>query len=185
MIPKYAKVGRFFNHFIIIVLVCLGSLILLNFYSKKSIRKCDMKYGLCPAAACVPDPYDSSKAYCSCHVKTGTNYSVGNDNCDNIQPYHTASGEVIYSDYSPTIEKMGYHLESCPAEAVNYDCMNKKCSVDPNDEKKAICICEKSDNKGRSWLTFNKNGQPKTCNNQSGFFKGQHEITAEFINQNP
>ena len=137
--------------------------------SSSNIIKCNMKYGLCPAARCVPDPYDDSKAVCMCDVVTGPNYSVGIDDCEKIKPYMSNSGqEVIFSDFSPIIEKMGYHLQKCHPEEVNLNCMNKICSVDPNDPSKAICLCDKLDNKGLEWVTYNKDGGPRACNYQSG-----------------
>jgi len=143
-----------------------------------------MKFGLCPAAKCVPNPYDASKAYCFCDVVNGTNYSFGNTNCENILPYNESGEEKIFSDFSPIIEKMGYHLESCPPEAVNLNCMNKICSVYPNDPTKALCVCDKTDNKGLEWYTFNKNSEPKTCNYQSGTSKQNDLKLNAFIAQN-
>jgi len=116
-----------------------------NNNNNNNIIKCNMKYGLCTAAQCVPHPYDNSKAYCFCDVVNGENYSVGGKSCKNISPYTKKSGEeIIFSDFSPIIEKMGYHVVSCPPEAVNLNCMNKICSVNPNDPSKAICICDKT-----------------------------------------
>ena len=140
-----------------------------NINKSSNIIKCNMKYGLCPAAKCIPNPYDDSKAYCMCDVANGTNYSVGNNDCENIKPYKSKSGqEIIFSDFSPVITKMGYHIQTCPPEAVNLNCMNKICSVDPNNPSKAICLCDKLDNNGLDWITYNKDGAPKTCNYQSG-----------------
>ena len=171
--------------YFILILLLLGLLLVGIVISRdKPITKCNMKYALCPAAKCTPYPYDNSKAYCFCDVQIGTNYSVGNDNCDNIQPFHTSSGEFIYSDYNPIIEKMGYHVQPCAPEEVNLNCMNKICKVDPNDPTKAVCVCDKTDNKGISWFTYNKNGEPKTCNYQSGANFDQHKKVMAFIKQN-
>ena len=174
--------------FYIIFIICLSIFVfcLLANLDNNKIVKCNMKFGLCPAAKCVPNPYDSSKAYCFCDVATGTNYSVGNSSCENIRPYTNDSGEeIIFSDFSPVINKMGYHLESCPAEAVNLNCMNKICSVYPNDPTKALCICDKLDNKGLSWSTFNKNGEPKICNYKSGASTQDNVKLNAFIKNNP
>ena len=134
--------------FIVIFVIYIA----VSMYSKNNSNamvKCNMKFGLCPAAKCIPTPYDASKAFCMCDVATGTNYSVGNSDCEKIQPYKTKTGEeIIFSDFSPVITKMGYHVTSCPPEAVNMNCMNKICSVDPNNPAKAICICDKLDNNG-------------------------------------
>jgi hypothetical protein len=144
-----------------------------------------MKYALCPAAECVPTPFDNSKAYCFCDVINGNNYSVGNNNCLNIKPYNTKTGEeIIFSDFSPIIQKMGYHKIICPPEAVNYNCMNKICSVNPNDTSKAICICDKTFNEGLNWFTYNKIGQPNICNYKSGASIKQNQKNIKFIKEN-
>jgi hypothetical protein len=172
----------------VVVIFSVGVLVFFLYFSSSVSQtvKCNMKYGLCPAAKCIPDPYDESKAYCLCDVATGTNYSVGNDDCEKIRPYKSASGqEFIYSDFSPVIQKMGYHLQHCPPEDTNLNCMNKICSVDPNNPKKAICVCDKLDNNGLEWVTFNKDGAPKTCNYQSGASKQSYLDMNAFIKRNP
>lgn len=172
---------------ILAVFIFIIYIIISMYFTKNSNKmvKCNMKFGLCPAAKCIPSPYDDTKAFCMCDVATGTNYSVGNNDCEKIQPYKTKNGqEIIFSDFSPSITKMGYHLTYCPPEAVNMNCMNKICSVDPNDSSKAICICDKLDNNGLDWVTFNKNGAPKTCNYQSGASKQGYLHTNTFIQQN-
>ena len=157
-----------------------------NNNNNNKIIKCNMKFGLCPAAQCVPHPYDDSKAYCFCDAVNGENYSVGGNSCKNISPYTKKSGEeIIFSDFSPIIQKMGYHLVSCPPEAVNLNCMNKICSVNPNDPSKAICICDKTDNKGLNWATYNKNGEPKICNYKSGASTQSSTTLLNFIKQHP
>lgn len=151
--------------------------------SKKMV-KCNMKFGLCPAAKCIPYPNDDSKAYCMCDVVTGPNYSVGNDDCGKIKSYKTKSGkEIIYSTFSPIIKtKRNYRLQKCPPKATNLDCMNKICSVDPNNPKKAICLCDKLDNKGLKWATFNKKNEPAICNYKSGASVKDYLKTKKFIN---
>jgi len=170
----------------IVKLIFKGKNINTNTNTNNNIIKCNMKYGLCPAAKCVPNPYVSSKAYCFCDVANGTNYSVGNNICKNIKPYTTKTGEeIIFSDFSPIIEKMGYHLETCPSKSVNLNCMNKICSVDPNNPSKAICICDQINNENLDWVTFNKNGEHKTCDYQSGSSVQNYIELMDFIKQNP
>ena len=62
--------------------------------------------------------------------------------------------------------------------------MNKICSVDPNNPSKAVCLCDKLDNNGLDWVTFNKNGDPKTCNYQSGASKQSSLSLNSFISEN-
>jgi len=172
---------------VIFILAIFAVYVIYKYMSKNMSKssdtiKCNMKFGLCPAAKCIPNPYDDSKAYCMCDVANGVNYSVGNNDCEKIKPYTSKSGqEVIFSDFSPVITKMGYHLQTCPPEAVNLNCMNKICSVDPNNPSKAICLCDKLDNHGLDWVTFNKNGEPKTCNYQSGASKQSYVNLNSFI----
>jgi len=71
--------------------------------NEEKIIKCNQKYALCPAAKCVPNPFDSNQAYCDCFVKTGVNYSVRNESCNNLQPFKESSNEYIYSTFSPII----------------------------------------------------------------------------------
>ena len=170
---------------VLLILLILG--LLYKFVTvNNDIVKCNMKYALCPAAKCVPDPNDNSKAYCFCDVKNGTNYSFGNNNCKNIQPYINESGsEMIYSDFSPIIKNMGYHGVTCPSEAVNLNCMNKICSVYPHDPSKAICVCDKTNNQGQNWVTYNKNNTEKICNYQSGASLEQQARLQKFIKENP
>jgi len=189
------KIKKFkFKLIFLFIILIFGIFIIYGIYllfqyldpsKNNSTVKCNMKYGLCPAAKCIPSPYDDSKAFCYCDVKTGNNYSVGNNDCNNIQPYTTKSGEeMIFSDFSPIITKLGYHLTKCTPEAVNLNCMNKICSIDPNNPSKAICICDKLDNNGLEWVTYNKNGAPKTCNYQSGASMQSHLNIDKFIKKN-
>lgn len=51
-----------------IVIILLGFFAYLlysnNNQPKMNAVKCNQKYGLCPAAKCIPNPFDSSQAYC-------------------------------------------------------------------------------------------------------------------------
>jgi len=169
--------------FLVFVFILLGFIYLQPLLNNNNIVKCNQKFGLCPSAQCVPNPNDDSKAYCFCDVKNGSNYSLGNNSCEKISPYKTnAHQEIIFSDFSPIIKKMGYHQITCPPETVNLNCMNKICSVYPNDPTKAICICDKTNNNGMNWVTYNKNGEPKKCNYKSGASYSNFTKLMNFIN---
>ena len=184
VLKKFSSKFLFLGIFLVLAIIAV-CVIYKNINKSSNIIKCNMKYGLCPAAKCIPNPYDDSKAYCMCDVTNGTNYSVGNNDCENIKPYTSKSGqEVIFSDFSPVITKMGYHVQKCPPEAVNLNCMNKICSVDPNNPSKAICLCDKLDNNGLDWVTYNKNGESKTCNYQSGASNQSYLSLNSFIKEN-
>jgi hypothetical protein len=119
-----------------------------------------------------------------CDVANGINYSA-NNSCENIQPYTKDGKEIIFSDFGTVINKMGYHVQQCPPEGVNLDCMNKICVVDPNNSSKAICLCDKLDNNGLEWVTYNKDGEPKSCNYQSGSSNLSNSHLQKFIVNNP
>jgi len=183
---KSSSTFLFLGVIIVLVIFALHVIYKYAFGNSSKTIKCNMKFGLCPAAKCVPYPHDDSKAYCMCDVATGSNYSVGNNDCEKIKPYTSKSGqEVIFSDFSPIIKKMGYHVQTCPPEAVNLNCMNKICSVYPNNPSKAICLCDKLDNNGLDWVTFNKDGAPKTCNYQSGTSNQSYLNLNAFIAKHP
>jgi len=166
---------------IIIVIIIMVNMVIKGEGVDKMVR-CRMKYGLCPAARCVANPTNDNQAYCFCDVVEGDNYSLGNDSCKKISPYRTVyNNDIIYSDFSPIIEEEGYHMVRCPSEAVNLNCMNKICTVYPEDPSKAICVCEKTDNKGKEWVTFNKDGEAKRCNYQSGASVDDYKKIKRFI----
>jgi len=184
-VPK-TKIVFILCFIFVILLICFY---LYSVYSNQSSKinavKCNQKYGLCPAASCIPNPTDSTQAYCSCDVVNGVNYSLGNDSCEKVKGYTSKNGqEVIYSTFSPIIQSMGYKKTNCPPQDINLNCMNKICSVNPNDPSNAICVCDVSDNQGLDWLTFNKNKTPTTCNYQSGASAQDYKTINSFIDSN-
>lgn len=172
--------------FFIFIIFFIFSSLSSFFSNNQKIIKCNQKYALCPAAKCIPDPFNNNNAYCDCFVKTGVNYSIGGNSCKDLSSYHGATGnEYIYSTFSPEIKNMGYHEISCPSQGTNLNCMNKICSVDPNNPGKAICVCSKIDNQGETWATFNKNNTNSSCNYLSGASNTGYNQMNEFIKSNP
>jgi hypothetical protein len=153
--------------------------------NRRTITKCHQKYALCPAAKCVPNPLDDKKALCDCFVETGTNYSVRGrsrkSTCKSIKRYKKKGVEYIYSTFSPIIKKKGYSRIFCPSKGINLDCMNKLCSVDPQNPKRAICVCSKTNNRGKKWATFNKKNTSSSCIYLSGASKIDSQKMDQFI----
>jgi hypothetical protein len=81
-------------------------------------------------------------------------------------------------------KSMGYKRISCPSNDTNLNCMNKLCSINPNNPNKAICVCNKLNNNGNKWYTFNKNNTAPICNYQSGTSLTDYEKMVSFINNN-
>ena len=169
-----------FNKIIIFFIATIILFIIYFLYNdlyneNKRTIKCNQTFALCPAAECTPDPLKSNNVYCPCKVSTGANYSYGNKTCDEISPYTGDNGEkYIYSTFSPIIASLGYEQVSCPSKGVNLNCMNKLCTVNPNNPKEAICVCNSTNNNGESWFSWQKKNTKSSCNYVSGGSLTQH-----------
>src|SRR5262245_38239195 len=104
------------------------------------MQLCKHQYALCTSALCVPEPGDPTKAICFCHVDE--NASMASVPCKTIQPSVDANGiRTVYSAFSLEQFKQGKKVLRCPNGTPWTWCLNKRCTVDPSDPKKAICVC--------------------------------------------
>src|SRR6266536_2038300 len=109
--------------------------------AKSNMQLCKHPYALCTSALCIPQPGDPSKAICFCAVEDGA--SMSSVPCNTIQPSTDANGiRTVYSAFSLEQFKQGKKVLRCPNGAPWTWCLNKRCTVDPSDPKKAICICD-------------------------------------------
>ena len=185
---KLKNIIKLKNIFIILFFIILIYFIFNLFYSNNNntnkIIKCNQKFALCPQAKCLPSPTNKNNGLCECFVKTGINYSVGGNSCNNLTHYKDGLNEYIYSTFSPIIKKMGYNRITCPSNGVMLNCMNKICSVDPNNPDRAICECSKVNTNNKQWSTFNKNNTNSSCNYLSGAFLDDSTNMDLFIKNN-
>ncbi len=128
---------------------------------------CNQQHALCTSALCVPQPGDPSKAICFCDVETGLNMSTSP--CDKLRPSIDANGiQTIYSTLSFEQFKQGKLGMKCPSGTPWTWCLNKRCTQDPFDPQKAICVCDVK--RTQEWTTLGGNCDTSTC--KTGYWSG-------------
>jgi hypothetical protein len=122
---------------------------------------CKQPYALCTSAVCVPVPGDPTKTICSCDVEDGA--SMSSVACNTLTPSTDANGiHTIYSTYSLTQSVQGLKALKCPGGTPWSQCLNKVCTVDPSNPKKALCLCDVVRNP-TEWMTLGGNCDTSTC----------------------
>lgn len=135
---------------------------------KTSNHVCQFQYALCTSALCVPQPNNPEQAICFCDVEEGK--SMSTVPCHTIQPSTDANGiRNIYSTFSLDQFKQGKKAMKCPNGTPWTWCLNKQCTIDPANSKKAICVCDVVRNTGE-WMTLGGNCDTSTC--ETGYWSG-------------
>lgn len=128
---------------------------------------CKHQYALCTSALCVPLPGDSSRAVCFCDVKEGA--SMATAPCNTLQPRTNSHGiRTVYSTFAFEQFKEGKEGMVCPTGTAWTWCLNKRCTVDPSNSEKAICICDVM--RKEEWMTLGGNCDRRTC--ATGYWSG-------------
>src|SRR5262249_53201565 len=121
---------------------------------------CKQQTALCTSAPCVPQPGDPTKAVCSCVVEEGMSMSTAP--CSTLQPTTDSNGiTTAYSTFSLDQFKTGKEGMKCPSGTPWTWCLNKPCTVDPADSKKAMCVCDVV--RTGEWMTLGGNCDTSTC----------------------
>ena len=135
--------------------------------AKSDMQLCKHQYALCTSALCIPQPVDPTKAICFCAVEEGA--SMASVPCNTIQPSTDANGvRTVYSAFSLEQFKQGKKVLTCASGTPWTWCLNKRCTVDPSDPKKAICVCDVL-RTGES-ITLGGNCDTATCS--TGYWSG-------------
>jgi hypothetical protein len=135
--------------------------------AKSDMQLCKHQYALCTSALCIPQPGDPTKAICFCAVEEGA--SMASVPCNTIQPSTDANGiRTVYSAFSLEQFKQGKKVLTCASGTPWTWCLNKRCTVDPSDAKKAICVCDVL-RTGES-ITLGGNCDTGTCS--TGYWSG-------------
>lgn len=135
--------------------------------AKSDMQLCKHQYALCTSALCIPQPGDPTKAICFCAVEQGA--SMASVPCNTIQPGTDANGiRTVYSAFSLEQFKEGKKVLRCPNGTPWTWCLNKPCTVDPSDSKKAICVCDVL--RTEEWITLGGNCETATC--ATGYWSG-------------
>jgi hypothetical protein len=120
---------------------------------------CKQEYALCTSARCIPDPLNPKVAICFCDVEEG--YSMASVPCEKTAPANENGIKTVTSAFSLEQLKSGKQVMTCPAGTPWTWCLDKKCTVDPTDPKKAICICDVV--RQDEWITFGGDCDTSTC----------------------
>jgi hypothetical protein len=151
-------------------LLPLMAVVMVSFAYKNaggSNQLCKHPYALCTSALCVPQPGDPTQAICFCDVEEGP--SMSTVPCDSIKPSTDSNGiRTVYSTFSLKQFLDGKQGMKCPEGTPWTWCLNKRCTVDPSNAKRAICVCDVL-RKGE-WMTLGGNCDTATC--QTGYWSG-------------
>ena len=135
--------------------------------AKSDMQLCKHQYALCTSALCIPQPGDPTKAICVCAVEDGA--SMASVPCNTIQPSTDANGiRTVYSAFSLEQFKQGKKVLTCASGTPWTWCLNKRCTVDTSDPKKAICVCDVL--RTGEWITLGGNCDTATCS--TGYWSG-------------
>ena len=135
--------------------------------AKSNMLLCKHQYALCTSALCIPQPGDPTKAICFCDVQDGA--SMASVPCSTIQPSTDANGiRTVYSAFSLAQFKEDKKVLKCASGTPWTWCLNKRCTVDPSDPKKAVCVCDVL--RTEEWITLGGKCDTGTCT--TGYWSG-------------
>jgi len=122
---------------------------------------CQQQFALCTSAPCIPEPGDPKVAICSCDVEDGP--SLASVACDTVKPSTDANGiRTVYSQFALKQWQQGKKTLKCPSGTPWTWCLDKPCTVDPANPKKAICACDVV--RTGEWITAGGSCNTATCN---------------------
>lgn len=128
---------------------------------------CKHQFALCTSAICVPLPGDPTKAICFCDVEEGPSFTT--QPCETLAPRTDKNGiRTVFSQYSYKQFGQGKKGMKCPSGTPWTWCLNKRCTVDPANPKKAICTCDVL--RSGEWMTLGGKCDTRTC--QTGYWSG-------------
>ena len=143
------------------LLFIIALLINPSYASQTKAVVCDQEYVLCTSASCIPDPRHEKFAICSCDVEKGP--SVGYKSCEKRKPkMKSFKVKQLISTFSFKQFNTKKNM-TCPRGKPWTNCLDAPCTVNPLDNKKAICSCEiKHD---QVFVTLGGTCDADTCSN--------------------
>lgn len=159
--------NRFLISFLLPVIAVLATAFNYTLVNNGNMYLCTQQYALCTSAQCIPLPDDPAKAVCFCDVHSGQ--SMSTIPCKNLKPSFDDNGiRTVYSTYSLEQFKEGKKGMKCPDGSPWTWCLNKRCTVDPMDNNRAICVCDVM--RAGAWMTLGGNCDTSTCT--TGYWSG-------------
>jgi hypothetical protein len=129
-------------------------------YARAENYFCQQQFALCTSAPCIPQPGNPKVAMCMCDVEDGPNLAT--QACDTLKPSTDSNGiRSLYSQFALIQFAQGKKTLKCPSGTPWTWCLNKPCTVDPSDPKKAICACDIV--RTGEWVTAGGNCDTGTC----------------------
>src|SRR5262245_37675925 len=121
---------------------------------------CQQQFALCTSAPCIPEPGNPKTAICTCDVEDGPNLATVA--CDSVKPSTDANGvRTVYSQFTLKQFAQGKRTLKCAAGTPWTWCLNKPCTIDPANPKKAICACDVL--RTGEWITAGGHCNTATC----------------------
>jgi len=142
------------------VVALLGAVIGLPEPGRAKNYLCDQQFALCTSAPCIPQPGNPKIAMCTCDVQEGPNLATVE--CDTVKPSTNSDGiRTVYSQFMLTQFEQGKKALKCASGTPWTWCLNKVCTVDPANPKKAICACDVM--RTGEWMTAGGDCNTETC----------------------
>lgn len=144
----------------------VGTLICFAAFASPPPNVCEQDYALCTSARCIPMPGSLTKAMCDCVVEKGN--SVGYKTCEERKPKpnkYKAITLISTFSFEHLSEKKPMN---CPKGTPWTNCVDMPCTVDPQNAKRAICLCKIESTQG--FFTFGGGDDSDTC--ATGFWSG-------------
>lgn len=157
-----------FNRILKVSLTLILSLFLTTSYAANPAHAiiCEQSYALCTSAPCVPDPKNPGQSICDCVVQQGK--SAGFSACEKRKPYadkYKATHLTSTFSFNQFASKKAL---ACAKGNPWNNCVDKPCTVDPQNPNRAICLCQL--NNTQAFFTLGGNCDSNTC--ASGFWSG-------------
>jgi hypothetical protein len=127
---------------------------------------CEQEYALCTSARCIPTPGSSTEAMCDCVVEKGN--SVGYKTCEQRKPQKNKYNATTLISTFSFAQFSDKRPMSCPKGAPWTNCVDMPCTVDPQNAKRALCMCKIDST--QAFFTFGGGCDQKTC--ATGFWSG-------------
>jgi len=156
---------------------CISILCFSNIYAESNSEPfiCNQVYALCTSAPCIPSPHNPDYAICDCDVHKGN--SAGFTDCKSRKPNQDNYGALhIVSTFS--FEQFSTKKQmQCSQLSPWTDCLDKPCTVDPQNPNRAICNCKIK--LAQAFITFGGNCNTQTC--ITGFWSGATKKTGAVL----
>ncbi|KTD60922.1 hypothetical protein [Legionella shakespearei] len=136
---------------------------------------CDQRYALCTSARCVPSPENPDVALCECVTEQGP--SVGFTSCEKRKPAYTQYKTLSLVSTFSFAQFATKKSMNCPKGTPWANCVDMPCTVDPQNDKRAFCLCTL--NATQPFFTFGGSCNTDSC--ATGFWSGATGEDSELL----